>query len=215
MNAGESKRQIAFTLIELLVIIVVVVMLVVLVFSSARRAKEERQQKQCLNNLKQVSLAFRQWSLGSRDGHVMRYSTTSGGSQESITDGRLFLTFQALSNELYTPKILVCPTDNRTAASDFLFSLSNTNISYFVGVDAEDTFPQMLLSGDRNITNGPLPPNRVLAITINTPIGYTHELHKRRGNVCLADGSVQSADDAILRKMIANTGSATNRLAMP
>ena len=33
-------------------------------------------------------------------------------------------------------------------------SFDNTNVSYFVGVGAEDTFPQSILGGDRNLGNG-------------------------------------------------------------
>jgi prepilin-type processing-associated H-X9-DG protein len=184
--------------------------------SGIPRAKEEALRKQCVNNLKAVGLAFHQSALDSYDRMLMHYPSTQGGSLESITNGEVYLTYQAMSNLLSAPSILVCPTDNRAPPSNFLFSLSNTNVSYFVGVDAVDTYPQMLLSGDRNITNGVLPPNRVLTLTANTPGGYTHELHKRRGNVCLADGSVQSASgDAILRKMVVNSGMPTNRLAMP
>ena len=109
-------------------------------------------------------------------------------------------------------------TDNRTPANDFLLTLSNTNVSYFLGVDAVDTYPQMLLSGDRNIANGPLPPNRVLSITTNTPIDAVRwgtDMHKNQGNVAMADGSVQAFSSARLREALANTGVATNRLAMP
>lgn len=218
MNGRESKPRFGFTLIELLVIIVIIVifvMLLVLLLSGIPRAKDKALRKQCVNNLKQVGLAFHQSALDWRDRMIMHYPGFEGGSLESVTNGQVFLTFQMMSNELNTPNILVCPADYRAPASNFLFSLSNTNVSYFVGVDAVDTYPQMLLSGDRNITNGILPPNRVLAVTTNGPVGYTHELHKRRGNVCLADGSVQSADTDLLRRMIENSGVQTNRLAMP
>src|ERR1043166_3584837 len=65
MNARSISRQLAFTLIELIVIIAIVVMLFVLVFSGVRRAREEALRKQCVQNLKQVGLSFRQWTLPS------------------------------------------------------------------------------------------------------------------------------------------------------
>jgi hypothetical protein len=60
-----------------------------------------------------------------------------------------------MSNELYTPKILVCPADKqRVAAVRFTPQLNNGNLSYFVGIDAEETEPNRFLAGDRNILGG-------------------------------------------------------------
>jgi len=65
MMNKRPNPQVAFTLIELLVIIAIVAMLIVLVFSGVKRAKEEALRKQCVQNLKQIGLAFRQWTLPS------------------------------------------------------------------------------------------------------------------------------------------------------
>jgi hypothetical protein len=67
-----------------------------------------------------------------------------------------------MSNELSTPKILVCPSDSgRNAATNFTSQFRtatgtpNTTaasfVSYFVGGDAIDTLPQTILTGDGNI----------------------------------------------------------------
>jgi hypothetical protein len=47
-----------------------------------------------------------------------------------------------------TPTAFVLQRDNVQEAFN-----ANQNISYFVGFDADETLPQSLLSGDRNITN--------------------------------------------------------------
>lgn len=90
-----------------------------------------------------------------------------------------------------------------------------SKISYFVGVDAQETNATMLLSGDRNITNGRFLKNGMLLPTTNQPIGWTKEIHDRCGNIALADGSVQSVSNSALRRLVGNTGVATNRLAIP
>ena len=90
--------------------------------------------------------------------------------------------------------------------------LSNSNLSYFIGLDAQDTNPQMFLIGDRNLTNGPLPPNRILTLNTNFPVGWTRELHRYRGNIGLADGSVQQFSGSALSTACQ---SSTNRLAFP
>ena len=98
----------------------------------------------------------------------MAVSTLDGGSAESITFPRqTFRHYLAMSNELSTPKIVLCPSDrNRVEATVFSTNAliqtpgitvtpfqGNINISYFVGVDADETKPQCFLGGDRNLTN--------------------------------------------------------------
>jgi len=65
-----------------------------------------------------------------------------------------------LSNELNTPKILSCPSDERYAHTNFDVgpdfaiqprTFQDLYLSYFLGRDADETQPQMFLSGDRNI----------------------------------------------------------------
>ena len=136
-----------------------------------------------------------------------------GGSLEAVTNGEVFRHFQVMSNELSDPRILVCPTDTRRPAASFRSGFSNTNLSYFVGVDADEILPQMLLSGDRNLTNAAPLSNGILFVTSNTPAWWTAGLHKKEGNVVLADGSIQSWSTLELMKFSQLGG--TNRLALP
>jgi prepilin-type processing-associated H-X9-DG protein len=131
-----------------------------------------------------------------------------------IETGEVFRHFQTMSNEFANPKVLICPSAVRVPAKDLFTGFSNTNISYFVGIDARDSNPQMFLSGDRNLTNGPLTSNRILVITPNSPAGWTHEMHSFQGNIGLADGSVQQYSTARLAEGLRNS-EATNRLAIP
>jgi len=75
--------------------------------------------------------------------------------------------------------------------------------------------PQLLLAGDRNITNAASPRNGILEVTTNNPSGWTKEMHHEIGNIVLADGSVQQLSILRLQETIANTGLATNHLQMP
>ena len=213
MRTSTSNRRFAFTVIELVAIIVIVTMLFVLLFTGLPRARHQARNKQCIRNLQQVGLAFRQWN-NEGDRFPMKYPDIRGGSMESATNGEIFRTFVVMSNELQTPKILICPADTRTPAVNLSPGLANSNVSYFIGIDADETRPQMLLSGDRNLTNGPLPPNRVLLLTTNSAPGWDQQLHKFRGNVGLADGSVQGSDTTHLRAAVTNAGDPT-LLAIP
>jgi hypothetical protein len=110
-----------------------------------------------------------------------------------------------MENELgQAPAILVCPADERRAASSFS-NLSNTNISYFVGVNANDTYPQSILGGDRNLGPGTTPDpeygyspadGRGNDVVINGPVCWSLKMHSRGknatvGNILLGDGSAQ------------------------
>jgi prepilin-type processing-associated H-X9-DG protein len=214
LHISNSNHRFAFTVIELVAIIVIVTVLFVLLFTGLPRAKQRAQNQQCVRILKSVGLAFRQWSIDNSDTYPMRRATSLGGSMESATNGAVFFTFVVVSNELNTPKILICPTDTRAPATNFSPSFGNANLSYFVGINADETQPQTLLMGDRNVTNGPLPPNRVLLLTTNSAPGWNHELHKFGGNVSLADGSVQGLDPSHLRTAVTNAGDPT-LLAIP
>lgn len=56
------------------------------------------------------------------------------------------------------PKVLVCPADTRKPAKDFK-SFGNKNISYFMGIGANENFPLSILGGDRNLAPGSAPKN--------------------------------------------------------
>jgi type II secretory pathway pseudopilin PulG len=203
-----------FTLIELLMIIAVVTALFVLLFVSLPRAKQKAQYQQCVSNLQSVGLAFRLWASGGGDKYAVLTPSSRGGSMESATNGEIFFTFVVMSNEINTPKILICPADVRTPATNFGPGFANSNVSYFVGVTADETQPNMLLMGDRNLTNGPLPPNRVLLLTTNSAPRWDQRQHKFRGNVALSDGSAHSLTTPLLRRAVTNSGS-DNLLAFP
>ena len=54
-----GKRSAGFTLIELLVVIAIVAILAAILFPVFVNAKQRARQTRCLNNLKQLSAAFR------------------------------------------------------------------------------------------------------------------------------------------------------------
>jgi type II secretory pathway pseudopilin PulG len=217
MRATQTNQRIAFTLIELLVMIVTLVMLGVLLFAGVPRVRNEARLKQCVNNLKQVGLAFRIWnSVGDR--FQMQMLSSEGGVQEYVLNGEVFRAFQVMSNELgFNASLLICPADNRLAALSFTNGFSNDHVSYFVGVDATDTEPSLFLSGDRHLTNGPLPSTRLLTLTTNSTPGWTEALHNLVGNVALADGSVQTFETPQLQIATRVMGGTVtrNRLAFP
>jgi prepilin-type processing-associated H-X9-DG protein len=148
----------------------------------------------------------------------MQVSVTNGGTMELANKGIAYVNFQAMSNELSTPKFLICPVDaDHIVATNFTTDFNNSKISYFVGVDAVDEYPQRILSGDDNLEISGVSVNSgLLELPTNAPIIWTAERHKFVGNIGFADGGViQVTTTNGLQKLLPQTGLATNRLAIP
>lgn len=214
----STKRERALTLIELLVVMVVVGFLTLMILEASTPRRMSRAPRiTCVNNLKQVGLAYRIWEGDHGNDYPMAVSETNGGTMEFITGMSEFRHFQVMSNELSTPRVLICPTEsdrNRKVATNFT-AFGNANLSYFVGIVPNETNATLILSGDRNITNGTPIRIGILELATNRLAGWTSEFHKRVGNILLADGSVQEDSISGLQNQIANTGVATNRVQMP
>jgi prepilin-type processing-associated H-X9-DG protein len=205
-----------FTLVGLLVIVAVLAILAALLLPALAKAKQKAHSINCVNNLKQCGLAFRIWEGDNDDKMPMAVPVEKGGTKEFITGADTFRHFQVMSNELSTPKILVCPNDTRTAANNFV-PLSNKNVSYFVGLEANDSNPQRFLTGDRNITGESEPEQGILKLVPGQRVSWTAEIHGNQGNVGLADGSVQQYSNSALSKALKNSGDVTNtwHLSLP
>lgn len=215
MNITFQTRS-GLTLPELLLVIVILAVLIVSIIPATSSRTMRAPRITCVNNLKQVGLSMRLWAEDNDGKFPNQVSTNDGGLMEIADSAKAFRHFQLLSNELGTPKILVCPTDEKRGAATNFKSLANKNVSFFFGVDAIQTNANMLIAGDRNITNGFPPIRSLITLRTNQMVEFTKEMHKRQGNVGLSDSSVYQVSSARLRsEIIPNTGIETNRIKLP
>jgi hypothetical protein len=214
----SNQKSAALTLVEVLVVICVIAVLAA-VLLPALAIHHTRLPIRCVDNLKQIGLAYRVWAGDNNDTYPMQVSITNGGTMELTADGRnAWLNFLVMSNELVTPKLLVCPQDNEHLPSAINFSSQLVgHISYFVGLDAEQKSPaKMVLTGDDNLlVDGKSIPSGLLNLSTNASVAWTKDRHDGNGFVALTDGSVQPIDGVTLQWVFQTTGFATNRLAIP
>lgn len=213
----SNQRNLALTLIEVLVVVFVLLILVAILLPAPHNPKRMAQRINCVNNLKEIGLSYKLWEGDNNDKFPMAVSVTNGGAMELVAAGNVTTCFQVMSNELSTPKILLCPEDApHTFATNFDTGFTSRNISYFVGAEANETNAQMFLSGDDNFEIGSVPvKSGLLEFHTNAPIAWSATRHKLAGNIGLTDGSVMQLSQTGLKTAIVQTGTATNRLAIP
>src|ERR1043165_7031903 len=147
----EGKHSLrAFTMIELIALLAMLMVPAAMALPFFARAKCRCQHINCVNNLKQIGVAFLTWGLDNGERFPMQVSVAKGGTMELVNSRVVFPHFEVMSNELSTPKILFCPSDSireRKPANTFNRAIppsvpnsisfaSDTNLSYFVGVEA-------------------------------------------------------------------------------
>jgi hypothetical protein len=96
------------------------------------------QEISCVNNLKQIGLAFRIWSGDHGDKYPFQISTNSGGTWELVSpdkdgfDSNAFLYLRGMNgdDELRTPLLLICPQDKSKRVSGSWTNLLAQNVTY-------------------------------------------------------------------------------------
>ena len=219
INSRASK--LAFTRADLFVITIGVLVLTavpaVLKYYSRPAVPEKAPRLICVNHLKQIAAAHKQFALDHADSFTFAVSTNDGGSLEFGSSDLVFEHFRPLAEYMRDPKILVCPLDvDRAPAENFGASLnSNRNVSYFVGINATEMVPGMFLAGDRHLV---LHGRRLVGthnLSTSSPVSWHTTNHGGAGNVAIVDGSAQGLSNGELRELLANTGSETNLISIP
>ena len=220
----------ALTLVEVLAVVFILTVLLAMLLPALSKARKRGGHISCVNNVKQVGLSFRVWAIDHQDKYPREISIANGGTKELAAKEDVVATFQIMSNELSTPKVLICPEDaDHVFATNFSGAFSAKNISYFIGIDASTNLPHALLSGDSNFeSSGMTVKPGLFTVTTNTSIAWNSSRHvavgtrfwffstkTNFGNIGLGDGSVRQLNNSELLDQVHQTGLATNRLAIP
>jgi type II secretory pathway pseudopilin PulG len=208
-----NKHHGAFTYLELLVIVFVLAIIALIFLPALTSAPPRADRIKCVNNLKNVGLAVRIFATDNNDHYPGAILLTNSTSPAQVDIVRVY---QMLSNELSTPQILICPKDRKRQPANSFANLRRTNLSFFMSLSAKETNALTFLAGDRNLQTGnrPIPPG-VFALTSNSPVSFSAELHNDSGNITMSDGSVQQFTSARLKEAIPNQDASTNYLLIP
>jgi prepilin-type processing-associated H-X9-DG protein len=215
VNSSNQKNG-AMTAFEVLVVVAGLLMLMAFLLPWLARQKRSDRRSLCVNNLKEVNLAFRIWE-GDSNLYPMVVSVTNGGGMELIQAGNLASFLPVVSNYYTTTKILVCPEDSARTPAPNWTALNRWHISYFFSADlSNEDNPDMVVDGDDNLIINRLPAGSGLVeLSSNSPISWTGPRHGFSGNVGFADGRVMMEPSNGLQLALQKTGLATNRIVMP
>ena len=180
-NSRTPKNTAAFTLTEAVIVVIIIGLLAAVILPELQRTKAKNNRISCVGRNKHIGDAYRVFASDNGDRYPLQatnnpYIYQPGGSGTApgsvvSTNAEAWQVFQALWNELHSPKILLCPSDRARSTSfrvtDFnglagapgtitttsLGHPSNRNIavSYAPQTLADESRPIGLLNVDRCI----------------------------------------------------------------
>jgi hypothetical protein len=196
-------------------LVLFLVALVALPVLAANRTRSDR--IVCANNLRQVGAAFLVWANDRDDRVPFEVPVAEGGTRLHTLAPNAWLHFSWISNELRTPRILLCPSDTGMPARDFTGNpasgyvhpnFANRATSYFLTHQRSEG-PMSLLGGDRNFLGADQVGCSIFGTAVRATwpaFNWRPGLHDGEGNVVLVDGQVSQTDTAGLRAAIGRSG---------
>lgn len=222
-SPDRSCSKPAFTRLELVTVLAALALLTAIALPGLATSRPRSEQAACFNNLRQIGRAFQEWASDHGDRNPWVTPASEGGTYVGYGSptpswaplrGNAWFQMGTISNELGTPKLLVCPSDwgvgaSRRVATDFSYTnanggffapgFRNNALSYTIGLHSFAGASRAILSGDRHIrwdvVNGSCSyGGPALICTINggsLSVAWTNAIHRETGNLLLNDGRVE------------------------
>jgi hypothetical protein len=209
----------AFTRLELAAVITSLLLLLAIVVPLTASSSFRSNQTGCLNNLRQIGIAFQAWGNDYEDRRPWFVLTNEGGSARHPFRANAFLHYTFLSNHI-SPSILIDPAEMSPAkrvavnwsASQGGFlnpGFANNALSYMLSLHTSPAEANNILVGDRHLqfdgaascpVGGRTAVQRLAAGTLFR--GWTNGLHGVAGNLLLNDGHVEYASQERLKVIL-------------
>ena len=189
----KPKSIAAFTKLDVMIVVGTLVMLAVWLVYAQRGGRFGRPRAariNCVSNLKQVGLGFRMWSNDHNERFPWQVPAAEGGTKEFAGLPYAALHYALVSNEFHSPKILRCTEDKDRTKTNSWEAPLHLSLSYFAGLNADETKPATILAGDRNVSTNSSTMVGLLTVQDTNQLRWTKEIHQNQGNLGLADGSV-------------------------
>ncbi|HEV2695393.1 MAG TPA: prepilin-type N-terminal cleavage/methylation domain-containing protein, partial [Verrucomicrobiae bacterium] len=218
MKMRSAKGKISgLTLLEALVVIAVVAILAALALPSGG-GPHSSYLSMCMSNQRQIELGLSLFKEDHSGEYPWQDSATNGGSLESVSGYQVSPHFRVLSEyQGKQTRIFICPTDKSRQEATDRAQLQNTNISYFINLNAL-TNSTSILTGDRHLeADGKAVNPGLFVYTTNATLNWTRELHGKVqsgpiGVLSFADGHVQIVKGKDLSSVFKNQPVATNHI---
>ena len=229
MNRDRNTRPSAFSRLELLALVGAVLLLAAAVLPAIAGNRIRSDRVLCANNLRQIGKALELWGNDHGDQPPWEILPADGGTYQHPLALNVWYHLAWMSNELVTPKILLCPTDTGQPARDFTGdptggyvhpNFANRATSYFLN-HPFSFLPNEMLAGDRNITSLFISSCPRFGSALqnygypSTALRWTTALHNNAGNLLVCDGRVEQFATPQLPRGVASAESGALHFITP